>query len=78
MSRTTIARPSAASTPKTRPALTEHSHPDPAARPHDATSLYDSLRDLVVADLDTRAPRGLSSVREANVSRHDHRKGENA
>lgn len=60
------------------PAFSVQYHPEAAAGPHDANYLFDRFRDLVVADLDTRAPRGLSSVREANVSRHDHRKGENA
>jgi carbamoyl-phosphate synthase small subunit len=42
-------------------------HPEAAAGPHDANYLFDRFRDMVVADLDTRAARAL-----------DHRKGDNA
>ncbi|HWI30790.1 MAG TPA: glutamine-hydrolyzing carbamoyl-phosphate synthase small subunit [Microbacterium sp.] len=60
------------------PAFSVQYHPEAAAGPHDANYLFDRFRDLVIADLDARASRRLSSVREANVSRHDHRKGDNA
>ncbi|WP_434811212.1 glutamine-hydrolyzing carbamoyl-phosphate synthase small subunit [Microbacterium sp. bgisy189] len=46
------------------PAFSVQYHPEAAAGPHDANYLFDRFRDLVVSDLDTRAPRAL-----------DHREG---
>jgi carbamoyl-phosphate synthase small subunit len=47
------------------PAFSVQYHPEAAAGPHDANYLFDRFRDLVVADLDSRAARAL-----------DHREGD--